>query len=108
MASNLNGVNTYRTDAFGQVYGTYIPDTGGTTVAASGDRGTLRLTRQGSIITGSYRDGGDWVTIFRGPGGNGDTSLSLSVFNLAHAPFAGRATTVMFDSFALTADALTC
>jgi DNA-binding SARP family transcriptional activator len=108
MASNLEGMSTHRTDAYGESYGTYIPGTGGSTVPANGDRGTLRLRRQGNIITGYYRDGDDWVTILRGPGATGDTSLNLSVYNLTYAPFAGRATTVTFDSFALTADALAC
>lgn len=108
MASNLEGMNTHRTDAYGEVYGTYIPPSGGASVPASGDRGTLRLRREGSMVTGSYRHDGDWVTIFRAPGATGDTSLALSVFNLSYAPFAGRATTVTYDSFALTGDALVC
>jgi hypothetical protein len=109
MAADLGGVNTYRTDAFGETYGAYIPPSGGTTAPAAGTSGVLRLTRHGDAITGSYRAGSRWVEIFSGRGPAADTAINLSVFNLADvAPFAGRPATVRFSTFTLAADRLSC
>ena len=109
MASDLGGVNAYRTDAFGETYGVYIPPSGGTSVPAAGNTGVLRLTRQGSTITGFYQAGRDWITIFAGRGPTDATSINLSVFNLPDvAPFAGRPATVRFSDFKLTARTLNC
>jgi hypothetical protein len=108
-ASDLGGVNVYRTDAFGESYGTYIPPSGGTSVPATGTGGSLRLVRKGSEISGSYRDGSNWVTIFSGAGPTAASALGLGVFNLADvATFAGRPATVRFDSFTLNAGTLAC
>jgi DNA-binding SARP family transcriptional activator len=109
MAADLGGVNTYRSDAFGETYGAYIPPHDGTTVPASGSSGTLRLTRQGNLITGSYLADGSWVTIYKAIGPTTDTAISLAVFNLPDvSPFAGRPATVSFDGFTLAARKLRC
>jgi DNA-binding SARP family transcriptional activator len=108
-ASDLGGVNAYRTDAFGESYGTYVPPTGGTSVPAAGSSGALRLTRHGSEITGWYDGGAGWVTVFSGTGATAPTAIALGVFNLPNvATFAGRPVSVRFDSFVLDAGALEC
>jgi hypothetical protein len=110
LAVDLGGVNTYRTNNFGsEQYGSFIPPSGGTLVPANGNRGVLRLTRQGETITSSYRQGGHWVTIFSGIGPTSDTVLNLTVFNLsAIHPFGGLPATITFRSFALDADGVVC
>jgi hypothetical protein len=109
MAADLGGVNTYRTDAFGESYGTYIPPSGGTVVPATGSSGTLRLARTGSTFTGSYNDGTRWVTIFSAAGPTQPTAVQLGVFNNTDVGlFGGRPATVSFDSFALHAGTLDC
>ena len=110
MAADLGGVNTYRTNNFGsEQYGSFIPPSGGTLVPASSNRGVLRLARQGDTITSSYRQRGDWVTIFSGTGPTGDSGINLVVFNLSFvAPFGGAPATIAFESFALNADAIVC
>ena len=109
-ATTLGGVNTYRTDAFGsEEYGSFIPPAGGTLVPADGDDGILRLTRQGSTITSSYRDQGRWVTIFSGTSSTADTVFTLGIFNLSNiTPFGGMPATVSYSSFSLNADAIIC
>ena len=109
-ATSLGGVNTYRTNAFGsEEYGSFIPPAGGTLVPASGDNGTLRLTRQGSTITSFYLDNGKWVTIFSGASSTADTVFTLGIFNLSGiAAFGGMPATVSFASFSLDADAVGC
>jgi hypothetical protein len=78
-------------------------------VPAGGSSGILRLTRERGTITGSYRAGSDWVTIFSGKGPTADTAINLSVFNIPSvAPFAGRPATVRFTGFTLVAKPLTC
>ncbi len=109
MAADLGGVNTYRTDAFGESYGTYIPPSGGTVVQATGDSGTLRLARKGNMFTGSYNDGTHWVTILSAPGPTQPTAVQLGVFNNTDVGlFGGRPATVSFDSFTLHAGTLDC
>lgn len=109
MASDLGGVNSYRSDSFGEIYGTYIPPSGGTSVSTDARKGSLRLTRRGDTISGLYRAGSNWVTIFDGKGPTANTAISLSVFNLPDiAPFAGRPATVRFSAFALAAETVTC
>jgi hypothetical protein len=109
MAADLGGVNVYRTDAFGETYGVYVPPSGGKAVPARGSSGILRLIRQGGMITGSYRSGSDWVAIFGGKGPTADTAISLSVFNLPDvAPFAGQQAAVRFSDFTLAAKTLDC
>jgi hypothetical protein len=110
LAVDLGGVNTYRTNNFGsEQYGSFIPPSGGTLVPTSGNRGVLRLTRQGDTFTSSYRQGGHWVTIFSGIGPTSDTALNLTVFNLsAIHPFGGLPATIAFRSFALDADGIVC
>jgi DNA-binding SARP family transcriptional activator len=109
MAADLGGVNTYRTDAFGESYGAYIPPSGGKVVPATGNSGTLRLARAGSEFTGSYNDGTGWVTIFSGTGPIQPTSVQLGVFNNVNVgAFGGRPATISFDSFTLNADTLDC
>jgi DNA-binding SARP family transcriptional activator len=109
MAGDLGGVNAYRSDSFGEVYGAYIPPSGGTTVPATDSNGVLRLVRRGAKISGSYRVGNNWVTIFDGNGPTVNTAINLSVFNLPDvAPFAGRPATVRFNAFTLAATALAC
>jgi DNA-binding SARP family transcriptional activator len=109
-ASDLGGVNAYRTDAFGESYGTYVPPSGGTSIHASGMGGWLRLARSASSITGSYsEDGQTWTTIYTGSGATDATALALGVFNLPSvASFAGMPARVAFDSFDLTAPTLDC
>jgi hypothetical protein len=110
MAADLGGVNTYRTNNFGsEQYGSFIPPSGGTLVPARGNRGVLRLTRQGDTITSSFREGGHWVMIFSGTGPTGDSGINLVVFNLSFvAPFGEAPATIAFESFALNADAIVC
>jgi hypothetical protein len=109
MAADLGGVNTYRTDAFGESYGTYIPPSGGTVVHATGSSGTLRLERKGSTFTGFYNGGSSWVTIFSAAGPTQPTAVQLGVFNNTDVGlFGGRAATVSFDSFTLHAGTLDC
>jgi hypothetical protein len=109
MAANLGGVNTYRTDSFGETYGTYVPPSGGTSVPAAGFNGDLRLRREGARLTGAYRAGKDWITIFTGKGPTAETAINLSVFNLPEvAPFAGRPAVIRFSGFTLTAKTLHC
>lgn len=109
MAADLGGVNTYRSDTFGESYGTYIPPSGGTLVPATGTSGTLRLARNGSTFTGSYNDGSRWVTIFSAAGPTQPTAVQLGVFNNQSVGlFGGRPATVSFDSFTLHAGTLDC
>ena len=109
MAADLGGVNTYRSDSFGEIYGAYIPPSGGTSVPTHDTGGVVRLTREGDTIAGSYRVGTEWTTIFSGTGPTAKTAISLAVFNLPDvAPFAGRAASVRFSAFTLTANRFDC
>jgi DNA-binding SARP family transcriptional activator len=109
MAADLGGLNTYRTDAFGESYGAWIPQSGGTVTAATGNSGTLRLARTGSQFAGSFKDGTTWVTIFSGPGPTQATAIQLGVFNQTNVgAFGGQPATVSFDSFTLNAATLDC
>ncbi len=112
-ATDLGGVNTYRTDAFGEVYGFYVPPPNRPNqpplIPAAGNDGYLRLTRVGSTFTGSYStDGTNWTAIGSEQGPTAPTGIDLGVFNGDVATFADEPVRVRFDSFTLNAPSLTC
>jgi hypothetical protein len=91
-----------------EAYGAFLPPVG-TTLPATGTTGTLRLTRQGDIVTAYYLSGLRWVPIISGTGPTGDVPLTLAVFNIsAAATFAGQPVTVTFDNFHVFADHIVC
>ena len=111
LANDTNGFNTYRASvswSTGDVYGSYLPPAG-TTVPATGIRGTLRLVREGAAWASYYRVHTDWVAIASGAGPTSDTSISIAVFNISPAtPFGGQNAMVEFDKFRLFADSIVC
>jgi hypothetical protein len=91
-----------------EAYGAFLPPIG-TSVAATGTTGELRLTRAGDIFTAFFRSGGSWVPIISGTGPTGDVPFNLAVFNIPGAgPFAGLPVTVAFDNFHVSADRIVC
>jgi DNA-binding SARP family transcriptional activator len=107
-ASDIRGVNVYRTDDFGEEYGAYFPP-GGNTLPTSDSQGVLRLVRTGASFTGYVGDGTTWTTIFSGPGATTDTRITIGVFNMSDTgAFAGKTATIAFDRFELHADAIRC
>ena len=111
-ASDTNGFNTYRASvswSTGDVYGSYLPPAG-TTVPATGIRGTLRLVRKGDLWTSYYRaPDDDWVAIASGAGPTSNTGIGLSVFNISGATaFGGRNAIVELNDFRMRADSIVC
>jgi hypothetical protein len=91
-----------------EAYGAFLPPAG-TTLPAKGTNGTLRLTRNGEILTASYRDGRDWIPLVSGTGPTEDVPLSLAVFNISGAAtFAGQPVSVSFDNFHVFAERVVC
>jgi hypothetical protein len=91
-----------------KAYGAYLPPVG-TSVAATGTSGTLRLTRRGDLFTAYYLDGGSWIPIISGTGPTDDVPLALAVFNISGAAtFAGLPVSVAFDNFHVVANRVVC
>jgi hypothetical protein len=89
-------------------YGAFLPPAG-TTLPATGTAGTLRLTRQGDILTAYYLSGRSWIPIISGVGPTGDVPLTVAVFNISGAAtFAGQPVSVAFDNFRVVADRIVC
>ena len=105
------GYNAYRVSwqfGSGDMYAAW-PNQIGTPVDASGDTGTLRLTRTGSVWAGYYLLGDQWVQLSSGPGPTRDETINLTVFNLSGVlPFGGQAATIQFNRFQVVADGINC
>lgn len=102
--------NVYRASAsWGDSYGAWYPQSGGTSVAAAGSRGAMRLVRRGVTMNGYYWVSNQWVSIFAGDVPLSDVNFNLSVFNISGAtPFGHDWATIQLDNFIVTADAITC
>jgi hypothetical protein len=89
-------------------YGAYLPPASAV-LPASGKTGTLRLTRQGDILTAYYLSGRNWIPLVSGTGPTNDVPLNLAVFNISNAAtFASEPVTVSFDNFHVVADSIIC
>lgn len=111
LTANTGGFNTYRVSwhfPAQEEYGAYLPPAG-TTVFAAGTDGVLRLTRRGSVWTGYRRSSSGWVSIASGVGPTHDIQFNPSVFNSSDVlPFGGKATTVEFRRFSVSAGKFVC
>lgn len=102
--------NVYRASgSWGDSYGAWYPQSGGTAVPATGSHGVMRLVRRGTTMNGYYFAGNQWVSIFVGEVPLSDVNFNLTVSNgSANTQFGGDWATIHLDNFIVTADAITC
>jgi hypothetical protein len=91
----------------GELYGFYMPPSGGGTVPASGLTGTMRVVRAGQVTTAYYRADRRWIEIASALSIPGPTDPNLSL-EVDGGAFAHQFVRVAFANFSATADGWTC
>jgi len=91
----------------GEFYLTHMIDGVNGLTSANDRGGYLRITRTGSIATGYYMNGSQWIQIHTGPVTTSDTGFGFAAWS-HNSLFSHQTEEVAFDNFTLNSGTLLC
>src|SRR6267378_2722202 len=75
--------------------------------ATTDQSGTLRIVRTGSVLTGYYLSGSDWIALPSQQVSTGDAMIRIFAWSHSNV-FAGMHVKMAFDNFMVSADGISC